>query len=284
MAASSDPAPHPSEPYLLVWLALRLKGLGEVANIAEVHNLSPDETADVLAQLVADEYCVYRPVDGPLGGPAGGPGKFILTPNGRDKGEEALAAELANSGTRQIVQDAYRQFRKLNPAMLQLCTDWQVVPAGYTPPPAIAAASATPADQPAAASATSADQPAAASTTTPADQPTATATASPPPAPARRLNDHADPTYDTAVLERLTALNTQLAAVLTPLAAALERYSNYRRRFDVALERLSAGELSYFTKPVVSSYHTVWFELHEDLLATLNLNRAQETARPPETS
>ena len=32
------------------------------------------------------------------------------------------------------------------------------------------------------------------------------------------------------------------------------------------------------TKPVIESYHTVWFELHEDLLVTLGLDRAAETA------
>jgi hypothetical protein len=28
---------------------------------------------------------------------------------------------------------------------------------------------------------------------------------------------------------------------------------------------------------VVDSYHTVWFELHEDLLCTLGLERSSET-------
>ena len=28
---------------------------------------------------------------------------------------------------------------------------------------------------------------------------------------------------------------------------------------------------------MIDSYHTVWFELHEDLLATLGLERAAET-------
>jgi hypothetical protein len=37
-----------------------------------------------------------------------------------------------------------------------------------------------------------------------------------------------------------------------------------------------AGEGDWFTSPLVDSYHTVWFELHEDLLATLGLERAEE--------
>jgi hypothetical protein len=37
-----------------------------------------------------------------------------------------------------------------------------------------------------------------------------------------------------------------------------------------------AGAREWFTRPVIDSYHTVWFELHEDLLSTLGLARASE--------
>ena len=30
------------------------------------------------------------------------------------------------------------------------------------------------------------------------------------------------------------------------------------------------------TKPMIDSYHSVWFELHEDLLATLGIERGSE--------
>ena len=36
------------------------------------------------------------------------------------------------------------------------------------------------------------------------------------------------------------------------------------------------GETDWLTKPIIDSYHTVWFELHEDLLATLGLERGHE--------
>ncbi|MDQ1375434.1 MAG: hypothetical protein QOJ09_2772, partial [Actinomycetota bacterium] len=29
--------------------------------------------------------------------------------------------------------------------------------------------------------------------------------------------------------------------------------------------------------PLIDSYHTVWFELHEDLLSTLGIERGSET-------
>jgi hypothetical protein len=37
------------------------------------------------------------------------------------------------------------------------------------------------------------------------------------------------------------------------------------------------GDHDWFTMPVIDSYHTIWFELHENLLATLNLERADES-------
>lgn len=90
------------------------------------------------------------------------------------------------------------------------------------------------------------------------------------------LNDHSDEDYDEAVMARLVDLDGQLRTVLATLSAALGRYSTYGPRFGEALNRLLGGEIEYFTKPIIPSYHTVWFELHEDLLASLGIDRASE--------
>ena len=37
------------------------------------------------------------------------------------------------------------------------------------------------------------------------------------------------------------------------------------------------GEPAWVTRPRVDSCHTVWMELHEDLLATLGIDRGDET-------
>jgi hypothetical protein len=37
-----------------------------------------------------------------------------------------------------------------------------------------------------------------------------------------------------------------------------------------------AGQVDWFTHPLIDSYDTVWFELHEDLLATLAVERSKE--------
>jgi hypothetical protein len=96
--------------------------------------------------------------------------------------------------------------------------------------------------------------------------------------PDETLNDHADDDYDQEVIGRLVALNDHLRSIMVDLRGALSRFEAYPPRFRDALEKLLAGELDYFTKPIIPSYHTVWFELHEDLLATLGIDRASEAS------
>ncbi len=93
------------------------------------------------------------------------------------------------------------------------------------------------------------------------------------------LNDHTDDDYDAAVIARLHGLHDELTPILDDLGSKLTRYGRYPDRFQQALDRLEGGELEYFTKPIIPSYHTVWFELHEDLLATLGIDRATEAER-----
>ncbi|MGH9185303.1 MAG: transcriptional regulator [Acidimicrobiales bacterium] len=89
-------------------------------------------------------------------------------------------------------------------------------------------------------------------------------------------NDHTDRAYDVAVLVRLRVLHHDLQPVLDDLEACLDRFAHYRSRFEAAWARIEAGEQDWFTKPMIDSYHTIWFQLHEDLLTTLGLERAKE--------
>lgn len=89
-------------------------------------------------------------------------------------------------------------------------------------------------------------------------------------------NDHTDAAYDGAVIGRLRTIDERVAPILADLTAALDRYRGYRDRFADALARLEGGELEFFTKPIIDSYHTIWFELHEDLLTSLGIERSQE--------
>lgn len=89
-------------------------------------------------------------------------------------------------------------------------------------------------------------------------------------------NDHTDPRYDWNVLDRLRRLDERSAPVVRRLGAALDRFTPYRPRFRSALERLDNGEHEWFTSPRCDSYHTVWMQLHEDLLIALGKERVQE--------
>jgi hypothetical protein len=90
------------------------------------------------------------------------------------------------------------------------------------------------------------------------------------------LNDHSDPEYDRQVVDDLRVLHGRVEPVCDRLTAALSRFSGYRPRLSHALERVVAGDTEWFTKPTIDSYHTVWFELHEDLLVTLGRDRTSE--------
>jgi DNA-binding MarR family transcriptional regulator len=90
------------------------------------------------------------------------------------------------------------------------------------------------------------------------------------------LNDHGDAAYDVAVIERLGRVDEAVQPLCASLAATLARFDGYGPRLRQARTRVEAGERDWLTKPLVDSYHTIWFELHEDLLCTLGLERSKE--------
>jgi hypothetical protein len=89
-------------------------------------------------------------------------------------------------------------------------------------------------------------------------------------------NDHRDPGYDARVVGDLAALHSRVGPLCDDLADVLERYGPYHDQLSRAVAKVEAGERDWFTKPRLASYHTVWFELHEDLLTTLGLDRTAE--------
>jgi hypothetical protein len=85
-------------------------------------------------------------------------------------------------------------------------------------------------------------------------------------------NDHTDPAYDARVLDWLTDFDQRADAVCAELSAAMLRFQRYRIRLSNALARATSGASDYVTDNM-ESYHIVWFQLHEDLLATLGIPR-----------
>jgi hypothetical protein len=91
-------------------------------------------------------------------------------------------------------------------------------------------------------------------------------------------NDHSDEEWDRRVLDELSSLTADLRAVCVKLGSRLARFQGYDDRFATALARAERGEHSWVNRPRVDSCHTVWMELHEDLLATLGTQRGAEPA------
>jgi hypothetical protein len=97
--------------------------------------------------------------------------------------------------------------------------------------------------------------------------------------PPPELNDHSDEAYDREVVERLAGAHVRACAITDGLGAHLERFGRYTPRLGAAMDKIRAGEGDWFTGMTVESYHTVWWELHQDLMTTLGLERAAEEAR-----
>ena len=93
------------------------------------------------------------------------------------------------------------------------------------------------------------------------------------------INDHTDPVYDAAVIARLIDVHRLVQPVLDVLAGVLARFAPYWSRLAHALAGVQAGQGVWFTRPVIDSYHGVWFELHQDLLQTLGFERGREGER-----
>jgi hypothetical protein len=94
----------------------------------------------------------------------------------------------------------------------------------------------------------------------------------------QQVNDHTDAEYDRQVIDRLVAVHDHVRPVTADLREAMDRFARYGTRLREAVEKVVGGDHDWFTKPMIDSYHTVWFELHEDLLVTLGIERSAEEA------
>ena len=84
---------------------------------------------------------------------------------------------------------------------------------------------------------------------------------------------------DPAV-ERLRLVHHEALGATAELSVELERMRSYGPRLTAALERVEAGEREWVARPLIDSYHTVWHELHDNLLMTLGIERGQEQPHP----
>jgi hypothetical protein len=91
-------------------------------------------------------------------------------------------------------------------------------------------------------------------------------------------NTHEDTDYDAAILVRLDRLHEQTMPIVAAAAKQIPRLAGYADKLCDALGKVCAGETIWLARPIIDSYHTVWFELHEELIGAAGLTREDEAA------
>ncbi|SDD07045.1 hypothetical protein SAMN05660690_3295 [Geodermatophilus telluris] len=89
-------------------------------------------------------------------------------------------------------------------------------------------------------------------------------------------NDHTDWRWDERVLRTLRSAGEGLAGLCAELTAHLARFGGYAGVYAAALRRVDAGERGWVDGPDRDSLHLVWIQFHEDLLATLGIERGTD--------
>ena len=92
------------------------------------------------------------------------------------------------------------------------------------------------------------------------------------------FNDHSDAAYDASILGKFGALHGDVAEWLSPLCTRLGRMTCYQLRLGRAMANAQSGDPRFVASPRVDSYHSVWFELHEDLIRLSGRRRSDEAA------
>ena len=67
-----------------------------------------------------------------------------------------------------------------------------------------------------------------------------------------------------------------LDPLLEITCAQVPRLRTYRSRFQAALRAMQSGDRSMLASPLKDSYHTAWFEYHEELITLCGRDRAAE--------
>jgi hypothetical protein len=89
------------------------------------------------------------------------------------------------------------------------------------------------------------------------------------------LDDHSDKEHDRRIIERLGDLHEVADQVLARLARHVSRLQRYRDKLLSALEKAENGDIAWVSDARTESYHTVWFEMHEDLLRITGRERTE---------
>ncbi|MCP5031527.1 MAG: hypothetical protein GY939_06945 [Actinomycetia bacterium] len=93
------------------------------------------------------------------------------------------------------------------------------------------------------------------------------------------MNDHEDEVYDASVLAALAdEVHAEIVDIVGIVSQEVPRLGEYIERLQVAIDAVAGGDQQMMAHPMRESYHTLWFELHEELIRLSGRNRADETA------
>jgi hypothetical protein len=182
---------------------------------------------DAVAVIVgADEAGVAAALEAAVeaGRAAGANGTFMVAPAGREWLDSEYPQAFAEFRANPAATETYERFERINRKLLELFTDWQMIPAAGGE---------------------------------------------------RIANDHTDADYDAGIVDRLGDQHERAEKVLDGFAELEPRLSIYRDRLDAAYDKVLAGDHDWVSAVRIDSYHTVWFELHEDLLRMLGREREE---------
>jgi len=90
------------------------------------------------------------------------------------------------------------------------------------------------------------------------------------------VNDHSDPVWDMRVLVELEVIDQSLTELVGSLTTVLNRFEGYDRLHRQALGRVRRGAHEWLDSPDRNCCQLVWIQLHEDLLATLQIPRGSD--------
>jgi pyruvate, orthophosphate dikinase len=92
-------------------------------------------------------------------------------------------------------------------------------------------------------------------------------------------NDHTDVAYDAAVRAGVADFHQATLALLPDILTLMPRLKPFAHRLAHAARAVAAGDGTMIASPLKDSYHTAWFELHEELIHLAGRDRAIEEAR-----
>jgi hypothetical protein len=107
-----------SDKSFLVLHAVRLKGMADTEAVSDLVGM-PVDTAHQQATSLAEEKLLDHRETKVMSG-------WRLTPEGRQRHQSELDADVDNSGFIDLVGESYRVFLELNETFKIVCTDWQL--------------------------------------------------------------------------------------------------------------------------------------------------------------